>query len=549
MTIAWMLCFLIVGALLLPVAFGADLIAAWLRWPRRAVWSLVMIAMCVLPLLLRHITPPVAMFIYSGKPQRAEAVPAATAAPIASPVRAAAAPAVTIFVPRTTARGNRAVVTPDSPFIPLDRWALLVWTVAAVAYAGMVIGAYRRMLRARHRWTDAPASITHTVTALAGQSTRVWCSDDVGPAAFGVTRPAVVIPRWALELEPATFDLLLRHEALHITARDPLLLRLALASVIAMPWNVPLLVAYRRLHRAVEHDCDARVIAGTHDARGYGRLLIETASRFAGRGAADSWTRATSWLPAPVPGIGTRRSELEARLRALVKPVSTWRSRVRMLLAAAVMVFGVLAACAVPSPERTGSESRATLSRPDRRPFGGVSSARPKYMDEAFVMSALDSVVVMDAALSQFQRMMRRGRILQDSIVEASARAAVPRAFQFTDSIVDLWLLLDAQYRVERSAIGPQYYSVRRDAYDGDTSSQPATRNTPRNRMSWGEAEYLRAFPGLKRDEITGPRGVVRVRQGARNVEVIWVQRVAVGADRAAGRSASASASADGTPR
>ena len=523
MIIAWMLCYLLVGTLLLAVALGADRIAAAARWPRRVVLSVVMLAMCILPLLLRQITPVVPVFVYSGKPPAMSAMPAPVvmSAVGTSPVASVEKPTIVFSVSR--ARGNRVVVSPDSPVFPFDGWALVAWIVAAAAYAGVLLVAYRRMRRARRHWTAAPAHIERSMAALTGVRTRVWCSDDIGPAAFGVIRPAVVIPDWALSLDAEALNLLLRHEASHVTARDPLLLRVALAAVIAMPWNVPLLIAYRRLHRAVEHDCDARVIADTQDARGYARLLLETASRFAGAGAAQAWSRTARWLPAPVPGIGTRRSELELRLRALVQPVSTWRSRVRVIGAGAVVVASLLVACSVPSPERMRSESSVAQARPDRRPFGGVSSARAKYMDEAYVTTALDSVVTMDAAFAQFQRLMNRGRVLQDSIVEASSRAAVPQAFQFTDSVVDLWVLLDERYRVERYAIGPEYYAVKRKAFDGDTASRPATRDTPRNRLSWGEAEYLRAFPGVKPEEIRGLRGVVDVRRGARSVHVMWI--------------------------
>lgn len=527
MTIAWMLCYLLVGTLLLAVALGADRIAAAARWPRRVVLSVVMLAMCILPLLLRQIRPLVPVFVYSGKPpaMSATSAPVVMSAVGTSPVAPVEKPTIVFSVSR--ARGNRVVVSPDSPVLPFDRWALVAWIVAAVAYAGVLLVAYRRMRRARRHWTAAPAHIERSMAALTGVRTRVWCSDGIGPAAFGVIRPAVVIPDWALSLDAEALDLLLRHEASHVTARDPLLLHVALAAVIAMPWNVPLLIAYRRLHRAVEHDCDARVIADTQDARGYARLLLETASRFAGAGAAQAWSRTARWLPAPVPGIGTRRSELELRLRALVQPVSTWRSRARVL-GAGVVVFGaLLVACSVPSPERMRSESAPTQTPFANRPsLSGLSRTRPKGTTAEHLRTPLDSIVIMEAAYTEFERMMPRGQALQDSIVEATARAAVPQAFQFTDSIVDLWVLLDAQYRVERYAIGPQYYSVRRKAFDGDTVSQPATRTTPRGRFSWGEAEYLRAFPGVKPEEIRGLRGILDVRRGARTVQVLWIRHL-----------------------
>lgn len=526
MTIAWMLCYLLVGTLLLTVALGADRIAAAARWPRRIVLSVVMVAMCILPLLLRQITPLVPVFVYSGKPPEmsATSAPVVMSAVGTSPVAPVEKPTIVFSVSR--ARGNRVVVSPDSPVLPFDRWALVAWIVAAVAYAGVLLVAYRRMRRARRHWTAAPAHIERSMAALTGVRTRVWCSDGIGPAAFGVIRPAVVIPDWALSLDAEALDLLLRHEASHVTARDPLLLRVALAAVIAMPWNVPLLIAYRRLHRAVEHDCDARVIADTQDARGYARLLLETASRFAGAGAAQAWSRTARWLPAPVPGIGTRRSELELRLRALVQPVSTWRSRVRVIGAGAVVVAALLVACSVPSPERMRSESGVAQARPDRRPFGGVSSARAKYMDEAYVTNPVDSTVNIDVAYVQFQRLMSRGYAATDSAIIAEARRAEPQVFDAsrrTDD--DVWLLLDDFNHALRSNTGRQYYSINTGQRAETEHSVAATIMTPRLRLIADTHSYARAFPGVQLGEI-GMWSSVDVRSGEHLVRILWARYV-----------------------
>ncbi len=526
MTIAWILCFLMVGVFLLAVAFGADVIAMRMRWPRRAVWSLVMIAMCVLPLLLRYITAPVPMSIYSGRPPEINARELSAVAPVVSPAREAERPMVTIDVPRTTASGNRALVTPDSPFVTLDRWALLAWIVATVVYAGLVLGAYRRMQRARRRWSEAPASISRDVAALTGQPTRVWCSDAVGPAAFGVARPAVVIPHWALNLEPAALDLLLRHEASHVTARDPLLLRVALAGVIAMPWNLPLLMAYRRLHRAVEHDCDARVIAETRDARGYGRLLIEIATRFADGGGAHAWSPGATWLAAPVPGIGVRRSELELRLRALAQPGTTWRSRVRLLAAALVMVAGLLAACAIPSPEHGGSTGRTTdVPLPSR----GSPSTDASGGSSQRAMSVGDSVALYERLVT---KLMPRAVLLQDSIIAAEARRLMPIAFDSTRRTDDdVWLLLDDKYHGVRANIGQQFYSVLVGPPEHNASFVAATASTPRQKLLSDPQAYARAFPGVRFDPV-GFRAIARVQQGRHTVHIAWSRFVSLGDTR-----------------
>jgi bla regulator protein blaR1 len=60
----------------------------------------------------------------------------------------------------------------------------------------------------------------------------------------------------------------------HIAARDPWLLLLALAIVVAAPWNLPLWWELRRLRFAIEVDCDARVVSRGADVRTYGEVLL-----------------------------------------------------------------------------------------------------------------------------------------------------------------------------------------------------------------------------------------------------------------------------------
>src|SRR5207248_210382 len=73
----------------------------------------------------------------------------------------------------------------------------------------------------RRRWREA------TLNGIC-----VLIAPDVGPAVIGAARPRVVIPSWSLSLDDQSRSLMLRHEAEHIAARDPLLLLLAAWSLI-----------------------------------------------------------------------------------------------------------------------------------------------------------------------------------------------------------------------------------------------------------------------------------------------------------------------------
>jgi beta-lactamase regulating signal transducer with metallopeptidase domain len=88
----------------------------------------------------------------------------------------------------------------------------------------------------------------------------VRLSEDFGPATFGFFRPEVVVPRWLLSADAQTRAAAVAHEQEHIAAYDRLMSLLGLALIIVFPWNLLLHWQVRRLRRAIELDCDARVV-------------------------------------------------------------------------------------------------------------------------------------------------------------------------------------------------------------------------------------------------------------------------------------------------
>jgi hypothetical protein len=77
---------------------------------------------------------------------------------------------------------------------------------------------------------------------------------------------------------------------------------------------------------------------------------------------------------------------------------------------------------------------------------------------------------------------------------------------------------------VEAYAIGQQYYSVRRNAFDEDTTWLPATPSMPRAGLGFNLASLLRAFPGVAPETIGGAGGALDVRSGGHTVSMIWVR-------------------------
>jgi TonB family protein len=153
----------------------------------------------------------------------------------------------------------------------------------------------------------------------------VLLTDGVGPATIGLRRRAVIIPRTLLELEEPLRRLVLRHEREHCAARDPWLLLGAGVAVVLFPWNAAVWFIARRLHLALEIDCDARVLAAGADPIRYGQLLLWIAQR---RGA----------IPL-APMLAALPSHLERRIIAM----HTRLARPRLLHLSGAGMFLVLA--------------------------------------------------------------------------------------------------------------------------------------------------------------------------------------------------------------
>jgi bla regulator protein blaR1 len=204
----------------------------------------------------------------------------------------------------------------------LASWSLIVWGVIGVARVSWIVWQSRR-----HRGTPGTPVVVDGVTVLVTGS--------VGPATVGVLRSRVLVPRWVLALPAEQRRYVIRHEDEHRRAHDARLLFVASLALILVPWNLALWWQLRRLHLAIEMDCDARVVSALGDASAYGEMLLEIAQS-AGRGP--------RLQPALLGGMGS----LERRLTALLAPVPLRRAQKLLVPAAAIAL--VLLALSMPHP-------------------------------------------------------------------------------------------------------------------------------------------------------------------------------------------------------
>ncbi|HEY8468335.1 MAG TPA: M56 family metallopeptidase [Longimicrobiales bacterium] len=252
---AW-IAYTIATSLLLGVAaWGAEAALRALGRPARGVWLGTLAASLLLP-----------AYAAAGGP-----LPALL--PFPAPFVGAAGAAATGAT--TTGAGALAAVASPSTAIALPPpgsnsadWFVAAWAAASATLAGLLLLLELRLRRDRRGWIEA---------VVAG--VPVLVSRDVGPAVAGFVRGRIVLPAWALRLDPAVLRAMVAHETEHLRAGDTRLLLAGLAVICALPWNPVLWWQYRRLGLAVEVDCDARVLRALPDPRAYGLALLETARR------------------------------------------------------------------------------------------------------------------------------------------------------------------------------------------------------------------------------------------------------------------------------
>ncbi len=284
---------------------------------------------------------PSASSAYSSQSTSSAAQSGGPAASV-SGVKASGSPDALAGSPGILASTSRLRDFLSIPQIPagIERYVRIAWIMLSSALLAALVWSTLRLRRDRRTWRSAEV-----------QNAPVLLSDGFGPAIVGVLRPTIVLPPWVLALDEAAQRTILAHEEEHRRAGDPRLLLAGLGLLILMPWNIGLWLMWRRLSRAIELDCDERVIArGVRDAD-YANVLL------------GAWQRAHPDAPwAPSPAFAERASGLGRRVEHLMRPVPRrWLMQaVTGSLVTAVLVGAVLLVPAPQLAQGTGTVARGT---------------------------------------------------------------------------------------------------------------------------------------------------------------------------------------------
>jgi hypothetical protein len=160
------------------------------------------------------------------------------------------------------------VVSAQVAAIGLGELLIGAWVVASGILAVRWAIAALRLARLSGSWRPATFD-----------GVPVWMTEGLGPAVVGTFRPRVLVPSWLGSLPRTQRSLVLLHEREHIRAHDPKLIALARVARVLAPWNPVVWFLSARLVRAVELDCDRRVLSQHGDVAAYGQTLLTVSWR------------------------------------------------------------------------------------------------------------------------------------------------------------------------------------------------------------------------------------------------------------------------------
>ncbi len=413
---------------------------------RHMVWTLALASVLVLPVLsialphwewnlvtIERESSSVASYvlpaIQPGAERREPAANSRTPAAVSPEPRASSQPHVNLQISETPSRASDAPSA--SARKPLSWSAILlgVWMIGALLIVSRLMAgvvAVQWMSRRTEHVTEAPwLAQARSLAAELGISPRIVFLRSKGaamPMAWGLLRPAVLMPADADDWPADRLRIVLLHELAHVKRHDCLTHMLAQMSC-ALHWFNPLAwIAARHVRTERERACDDLVLAAGTRGSDYADQLIEIARVMrAGR------------FPAVLAGASlamAHRSELEGRLMAILDPSvpRAGLSRFRTSAATAIFALGVLPLASVqawqvatpdePQPAQIATPQSTPAPSPQATP--APTPAAPPQSEPA----------AMSADQQRVGRNARRAGEIASTSVQSAAESAVASTVQ-----------------------------------------------------------------------------------------------------------------------
>jgi bla regulator protein blaR1 len=315
--ISWMLYAICISGVLSLAALAAEYRSRLVRGRSRWIWIAVLLTSVFLPIAMSSVSvrlPPVSQ---AGIDQTAKTVALREMTSLRiSPIElVGATPTVSHWrVPDSRVRG--------------------LWLALSASLLAGLAGSAGLLFWRMRLWSRRVVA-----------SVPVLVAENAGPAVVGLFRPEIVVPRWVVDAKTSLQKAVIAHEQSHLDACDPQVLTLALGLLVLMPWNLPLWWQIARLRRAIEIDCDLRVIDGGLDATSYGDTLVtvgEYQSGYVGIAA----------------GMSESRAFLEERIKIMLRETKSWPRLAMVLTGVTLAMLAVAADISPPEAEGTGNQHR-----------------------------------------------------------------------------------------------------------------------------------------------------------------------------------------------
>ncbi len=318
----WMIYAALVTAFLSMAAVIGEHAAKQRHRATRGVWLAAMVLSLLLPVVIAFASIRVPVIFHADTPGTTLALRGATSIPMPAGMF------------NWDAMAQRA-----STAHSIDIMAGWIWLALSVLLLGLFAITAVSLHRQKRRWKAGSLC-----------DATVLFSPNVGPAVIGILRSRIVVPTWLAHAPAAQQRHVIAHESAHLRARDPQVIALALALVVLMPWNAALWWQFHRLRRAVEVDCDARVLRGGGDLHEYCETLIEV----------GQYRSTTTGVAA---GMSESVSFLEQRIKLmLLKPKKWARASAIGLACLSLGVVAVAAQVTPPDANQQAAGEAVTLS-------------------------------------------------------------------------------------------------------------------------------------------------------------------------------------------
>ena len=351
------------GSLLALLALVLLLFAR--RWPsplRHAILLLVLVKFIVPPFLATPTGAFSQVQLASVEVAASEQRSLEMLAPAAAPGRAtatqtAAATSASLPVVDPATRLGGASDTPAASAAPTwQAWLVGVWALGAIFAALRTLVGMRALARLRQCSVSAPPELQKQFRKLVAElgigskPQLVVSTECVGPAAFGVIKPTVLVPQTILGMPDDELRLVLAHELVHHRRYDLVISWLQIAVSIVWWFNPLVRLVDRSIRRVREECCDDLLLA---------------------RGIADRETYCQSLLRAACLMGVTNQARLSAaynehpmgrRFRRIMDGTRQQRSRLGLSGSAAVFTMACVALPGVGEQERPDLRSQVEVS-------------------------------------------------------------------------------------------------------------------------------------------------------------------------------------------